>query len=158
MQKSFELDIINHLSFSTSAPFPRFAQDNLILVKTNGITSSSKAIGENVEEIKSIKDDVLNLGATGDGVYSEKNDSNKEERKLDENDSQKRKDKEPSGKEENIENALVADENYVNRSEATDLMKDFFRNNLEDSDCRTFITTRGEVIIFDSNVYKGPVI
>ena len=108
-----------------------------------------------MEEIKSIKDDALNLGATGDGVYSEKNDSNKEERKLDENDSQKRKDKEPSGKEENIENALVADENYVNRSEATDLMKHFFRNNLEDSDCRTFITTRGEVIIFDSNVYQA---
>ena len=152
MQKSFELGIINHFSYSTFAPFPRFAQDNLILVKTNGITSSSKAIGESVEEIKSLKDDALNLGATRDSIYSE-NDSNKEERKLDENGLQKRKDKEASGKEENIENALVADENYVNRSEATDLMKEFFRNNLEDSDCRTFITTRGEVIIFDSNVY-----
>ena len=70
----------------------------------------------------------------------------------------KRKENEPTRKEEKIESSLVTDESYVSRSEATELTKQFFRNNLEDSDCRTFITTRGEVIISNSNIYIGVLI
>ena len=132
---------------------PRFAEENLVLVKTSGITSS-KAFGENVEENKTIKDNAANLGGTGENVCAEMDENNKE-RKLDETGSQKREETEPTGKEEKIEISkplntdveLAAEEDYESRSGATNLTKEFFKNNLEDSDCRTFITTRGEVIL-----------
>ena len=104
-----------------------------------------------MEEIKIIKDDTVNLGATGDQVCLEMDPDNEERTLEEEKELQKRKEKEPTEKEENI--ALVTDESYVSRSEATELTKQFFRNNLEDSDCRTFITTRGEVIPSYSNIY-----
>ena len=104
-----------------------------------------------MEEIKIIKDDAVNLGATEDQVCSEIDPENKERTLEEGRELQKRKKNKSTVKEENI--ALVTDENYVSRSEATELTKQFFRNNLEDSDCRTFITTRGEVITSNSNIY-----
>ena len=104
-----------------------------------------------MEEIKIIKDDAVNLGATEDQVCSEIDPENKERTLEEGRELEKRKKNESTAKEENI--ALITDENYVSRSEATELTKQFFRNNLEDSDCRTFITTRGEVIPSYSNIY-----
>ena len=109
-----------------------------------------------MEEIKIIKDDTVNLGATGDQVCLEMDPDNEERTLEEEKELQKRKEKEPTEKEENI--ALVTDESYVSRSEATELTKQFFRNNLEDSDCRTFITTRGEVSPSNSNIYYSVMI
>ena len=112
-----------------------------------------------MEENKTIKDNAANLGGTGENVCAEM-DENNEERKLDETESEERENNERTRKEENIESSkhlsadvdLAAEEDYESRSEATNLTKEFFKNNLEDSDCRTFITTRGEVIIFYSNI------
>ena len=125
---------------------PRFAEENLVLVKTCGITSS-KAFGENVEENKTTKDNAVNLGGT---VCAEMGGN-----KLEVTESQNREENKPTGKEEDMESSeplnaaveLAADEDYESRSGATNLTKEFFKNNLEDSDCRAFITTRGEVIL-----------
>ena len=96
-------------------------------------------------------------------------------KELEEKEPQKMKENEPAGKFENIDEGsktlnagvvLVAEENHVDhvdnvdhvdhvdhvddhvdRSEATILMKEFFQNKLEDEDCRTFVTTKGEVNI-----------
>ena len=87
-------------------------------------------------------------------------------KELEEKEPQKMKENEPAGKVENIDEGsktlnagvvLVAEENHVDhvdhvdhidhvdRSDATILMKEFFQNKLEDEDCRTFVTTKGEV-------------
>ena len=95
----------------------------------------------------------MNLGAKTDNVCLEIDPKNNEERKLEEKYLQKIKENEPT---EKVESGLITDENYESRLEATELTKQFFRNNLEDSDCRTFITTRGEVIkdhIYNLNIY-----
>ena len=97
-----------------------------------------------MEEIKSTKDAAVKVEATGNKVGSEIDPNQMEKEK----ELQKRNENEPTGKEEKVESALVTEEDYVSRSEATELTKEFFRNNLEDSDCRTFITTRGEVIFY----------
>ena len=97
-----------------------------------------------MEEIKSKKDAAVKVEARGNKVCSEIDPNQMEKEK----ELQKRNENEPTGKEEKVESALVTEEDYVSRSEATELTKEFFRNNLEDSDCRTFITTRGEVIFY----------
>ena len=85
-------------------------------------------------------------------------------KELEEKEPQKMKENKPAGKVENIDEGsktlnagvvFAAEENHVDhvdRSEATILMKEFFQNKLEDQDCRTFVTTKGEVNICISKI------